>query len=70
MDLAKVLAQLHAELENIDAAIESLERIRQGSKRRGRPPAALAKTRTAKSRGASLEAGDAAEEQYRPPRSR
>jgi hypothetical protein len=42
MDLARVLAQLHAELENLDAAIASLERIQQGGKRRGRPPEALA----------------------------
>jgi hypothetical protein len=39
MDLEKVLAQLRAELENVDAAILSLERLQQAtSKRRGRPP--------------------------------
>lgn len=38
MDLAKVLAQLRNELANLDAAIESLERLRQTEKRRGRPP--------------------------------
>ena len=38
MDLAKVLAQLRSELANLDAAIESLERLRQTEKRRGRPP--------------------------------
>lgn len=45
MDLTKVLAQLHAELENLDAAIASLERIEQGSRRRGRPPLWISKTR-------------------------
>jgi hypothetical protein len=50
MDLAKVLAQLHAELENLDAAIASLERIQQGSRRRGRPPEWLHKTPSAPER--------------------
>jgi hypothetical protein len=39
MDLAKVLAQLRSELANLDAAIESLERLRQLERKRGRPPA-------------------------------
>ena len=38
MDLAKVLAQLHAELANLDAAIQSLERLQEMPRRRGRPP--------------------------------
>ena len=39
MDLAKVLVELRAELENLDAAILSLERLKQeGHRRRGRPP--------------------------------
>lgn len=50
MDLTKVLAQLHAELDDLDAAIASLERIQQGGKRRGRPPLWLAKDRTLKPR--------------------
>jgi hypothetical protein len=42
MDLNKVLAQLREELENLDAAILSLERLQQeGPRRRGRPPKAL-----------------------------
>jgi hypothetical protein len=42
MDLSKVLAQLREELENLDAAILSLERLQQeGHHRRGRPPKAL-----------------------------
>jgi hypothetical protein len=41
MDLTKVLAQLHAELANLDAAIESLERLKKEGRRRGRPPKAL-----------------------------
>lgn len=47
MDLTKVLAQLRAELENLDAAIASLERIQNGSRRRGRPPIWLNKMRPA-----------------------
>ena len=42
MDFSKVLAQLREELENLDAAILSLERLRQEGPRRGRPPKALA----------------------------
>ena len=41
MDLSKVLAQLRVELENLDAAILSLERLQQEGRRRGRPPKAL-----------------------------
>jgi hypothetical protein len=51
MDLTKVLAQLRAELQNLDAAIASLERIQQGARRRGRPPEWLHKTHTAGTRG-------------------
>ena len=42
MDLARVLQQLHEELEALDAAILSLERLHQGGRRRGRPPEWLA----------------------------
>ena len=38
MDLDKVLAQLRAELENLEAAIVSLERLQTEGGRRGRPP--------------------------------
>ena len=38
MDLVKVLAQLHGELDNLNAAIATLEQLQQGSRRRGRPP--------------------------------
>lgn len=38
MDLTKVLAQLHVELVNLNAAILSLERLQQEGPRRGRPP--------------------------------
>jgi hypothetical protein len=38
MDLAKVLAHLHAELDNLNAAIATLERLQQRGRRRGRPP--------------------------------
>ena len=38
MDLEKVLAQLRGELENVDHAILSLERLQRATRRRGRPP--------------------------------
>jgi len=42
MDLTKVLAQLRQELNNVDAAILSLERLQaRGEARRGRPPRSL-----------------------------
>jgi hypothetical protein len=45
MDLDKVLAQLRAELENLEAAIVSLELLQTESPRRGRPPKLLAAAR-------------------------
>ena len=43
MDIAKVLSELRQELENLDAAIWTLERLQQNApRRRGRPPKALA----------------------------
>ena len=46
MDLNKVLAQLREELNNLDAAIASLERLQvEGKRRRGRPPKILADLR-------------------------
>lgn len=47
MDLMKVLAQLRAELANLDAAIASLERLQHEGRRRGRPPKALTRLRRA-----------------------
>lgn len=42
MDLSQVLAELREELENLDAAILSLERLQQEDQpRRGRPPKAV-----------------------------
>jgi hypothetical protein len=41
MDFEKVLTQLRQELENLDSAIECLERLNRGAPRRGRPPAWL-----------------------------
>ena len=39
MDIAKVVSELRQELENLDAAILTLERLQQsGPRRRGRPP--------------------------------
>jgi len=37
MDIRKMLAQLRFELANLDAAIESLERLQGGSRGPGRP---------------------------------
>jgi hypothetical protein len=48
MDLAKVLQQLHEELNALNAAILSLERLNQGGRRRGRPPEWLAALRKEK----------------------
>lgn len=41
MDLAKVLEQLRRELDHLNAAIVSLERLQSREVRRGRPPRAL-----------------------------
>jgi hypothetical protein len=38
MDISKVLDHLRKELEYLDAAIVSLERLQQKGLRRGRPP--------------------------------
>jgi hypothetical protein len=37
MDFAKILVQLREELKNIDAAIQTLERLQQSTRRRTRP---------------------------------
>jgi len=43
MDVTKILAELRAEREQVEAAILSLERLARGrSHRRGRPPAWMA----------------------------
>ena len=42
MDLSKVLAELRLELQNLEAAIQSLERLQEDKPRRGRPPKSLA----------------------------
>ncbi len=45
MDVAKMLAELRQEREQIEEAILSLERLARGrGKRRGRPPAWMATT--------------------------
>ena len=64
MDLTKVLAQLREELNNLDAAILSLERLQHEGRRRGRPPKALAnlaKARAAR-RDGSLDGDDMPED--------
>ena len=45
MDLSRVLAQLKAELDRIDAAILSLERLQAKESRRGRPSKMLTEMR-------------------------
>jgi hypothetical protein len=64
MDLSKVLAELRAELENLDAAILSLERLQQEGRRRGRPPKALAEATKAShdAHGESSEPGAESDE--------
>lgn len=49
MDLRKILSELQQEREQIDAAIFALENVARGGKRRGRPPAFLAKKHPSKS---------------------
>lgn len=60
MDVAKILAELRQEREQIEEAILSLERLAQGrGKRRGRPPAWMSeakkrlKSSAAEKKGAS-----------------
>ena len=38
MDVTRVLATLREELESLNAAIATLERLQRGDRRRGRPP--------------------------------
>lgn len=38
MDIEKIIRELHEELRRIDDAILTLERLREGIPRRGRPP--------------------------------
>jgi len=45
MDLKKVLSELHKELNDLDAAIMSLERLQHEGRRRGRPPKVLEEIR-------------------------
>jgi hypothetical protein len=49
MDLSKVLEQLRKELDYLDAAIQSLERLQAKVARRGRPPKMLDALRKARS---------------------
>lgn len=62
MDLVKVLADLRAELANLDAAIASLERLQERGRRRGRPPQWLQKSGdTARPDKAKLQSRNASE---------
>ena len=38
MDLGKMLDLLHEELESLNTAIATLERLQEGGRKRGRPP--------------------------------
>ncbi len=52
MDVAKILAELKSEREQIEEAILSLERLARGRARgRGRPPAYMAELDVPKRRG-------------------
>jgi hypothetical protein len=52
MDVAKILAELKAEREQIEEAILSLERLARGRTRgRGRPPSWMAEVEAPKRRG-------------------
>lgn len=52
MDVSKILAELKAEREQIEEAIQSLERLARGrGKQRGRPPAWMAEVNLPKRRG-------------------
>jgi hypothetical protein len=52
MDVAKILAELKSEREQIEEAILSLERLARGRTRgRGRPPSWMAEVETPKRRG-------------------
>ncbi len=62
MDLTKVLAQLRAELANLDAAIISLERLQQEGVRRGRPPKLLAGIKDTGRAKRRIHSGEAEEE--------
>jgi hypothetical protein len=62
MDLGKVLAQLHNELENLDKAIASLEKVQQGNRRRVRQPEVSNKTRAARACNTTVERVDDGDE--------
>jgi hypothetical protein len=47
MNISKVLEQLRKELEHLDAAIVSLERLQQKGSRRGRTPKAQSELKSA-----------------------
>jgi hypothetical protein len=62
MDLYKVLAQLHEELDRLNAAILSLERLQQEGRRRGRPPKVISELTKASQAARKAEAERATEE--------
>ena len=55
MDLAKVLAQLHTELENLDAAIVSLERLQEAIRHHQGPAELVRQVRRRRRRGQETE---------------
>lgn len=62
MDLGKILSQLHGELENLNEAIASLERIQQGNRRRVRQAEVSNKTRAARALNTTVERVDDGDE--------
>ena len=55
MDFGKILAQLHNELENLDKAIASLEKVQQGNQWRVRQPEVSNKTPAARACDTTVE---------------
>jgi hypothetical protein len=69
MDVTKLIAELHRELEGIDRAIVALERLKSSHAKRGRPPKSLADETSAARPGAGEEGagGDDAPREHRGP---
>jgi hypothetical protein len=62
MDLYKVLSQLYEELDRLNAAILSLERLQQEGRRRGRPPKVVSELTKASQAGREGDAERAPQE--------
>jgi hypothetical protein len=62
MDLYKVLSQLHEELDRLNAAILSLERLQQENRRRGHTPKVVSEVTKASQTGRKGDAERVTEE--------